>query len=282
VTTGRTIWQAQDCAWWTRERVTELGEEFGPAGPAVANWLECQAKLQNSGGKVKAGYRAIARGAFLEDGADQAERIVRFAVAIEFLTGFEEGSRTFVATVAAFKSDQSRGRDTITKGDRRTGEPTVASEESPRTTPDNPGQGPTCPTSPRERRGEERTEETNNKAASQPVEPARLDDARQRLQAATVTRIFEYWQTTCGHPDAKLLNDRRRKVQARLKEGYTEQQIRSAIDGAAAGAYVNDDGKRFDDLELICRSSAKLEDFIGRSPGNNTPNAAAGGYTRND
>lgn len=279
MTSGRTIWQAQDCSWWLRERVVELGEEFGPAGPAVANWLECQAKLQNASGKVKAGYRAIARGAFLHGGAEEAERVVRFAVAIGFLTNLEEGSRTFVATVSAYRSDQSRGRDTITKGDRRTGEPTVESGETDRTTPDKPGQDPTSPVAPRERREEERRGE-DNKAASQPVEPARLDDARHRLQSAIVDRLFQHWQAACGHPTAKLTNDRRGKVQARLKEGYTEAQIRTAIDGAARAAFVNDDGKRFDDLELICRSGSKLEGFIDRA--STDPPAAAGGYTRND
>lgn len=142
---GRTIWQAQDCAWWLRERITELGEEFGPAGPAVANWLECQAKLQNAGGLVKTGYRAIARGAFLTGGAEEAERIVRFAVDVGFLHGFEEGTRTFEAVVSAFKADQARGRDTMNKQDKREAEVTAQSEEPPRTRPDKTGQDRTCP-----------------------------------------------------------------------------------------------------------------------------------------
>lgn len=78
--------------------------------------------------------------------------------------------------------------------------------------------------------------------------------------------LIDYWKARCQHPSAKATSERRRKVQARLREGYTPQQIRTAIDGAAVGAFVNDAGKRFDDLELICRTGSKLESFIDRAP----------------
>jgi hypothetical protein len=55
------------------------------------------------------------------------------------------------------------------------------------------------------------------------------------------------------------------KLSARLSEGYTPEQIRAAIDGAAAQPFVNEAGKVFDDLELICRSGSKLEGFIDRA-----------------
>jgi hypothetical protein len=82
---------------------------------------------------------------------------------------------------------------------------------------------------------------------------------------------FEYWQARCNHPNAKPTAERVRKIEARYAEGYTSEQVRSAIDGAARGAYVDDSGKRFDDIELICRSGSKLESFIQRASGSVTP-----------
>lgn len=92
-------------------------------------------------------------------------------------------------------------------------------------------------------------------------------DARERVdgEQRTVSDIFEYWKVRCRHLTAKPTRERLEKVKARLKEGYTVEQIRSAIDGAACGAFVNDSGKRFDDLELICRTGSKLESFIDRA-----------------
>lgn len=92
---------------------------------------------------------------------------------------------------------------------------------------------------------------------------------------AVASRLFSHWQQACGHPTARFTRDRRSKVEARLREGYAEQQIQRAIDGAAQAAFVNDAGKRFDDLELICRSGSKVEDFIGRAGlANNRPKSS--------
>ena len=77
--------------------------------------------------------------------------------------------------------------------------------------------------------------------------------------------LIDYWKARCQHPAAKATRDRRQKVAARLREGYTPDDIRTGIDGAAIGAYVNDAGKRFDDIELICRSGSKLESFMERA-----------------
>jgi hypothetical protein len=90
--------------------------------------------------------------------------------------------------------------------------------------------------------------------------PTTTDD-----QHAVVAReLFEHWQRACRHPTAKFTRDRQAKIKARLAEGYTPDDIRAAIDGAARGAFTNDQGVRFDDLELICRSGSKLESFLHR------------------
>jgi hypothetical protein len=122
-TSGRTIWQAQDVAYYERERVVLLGTRFGPAGITVANWLECKAKAQNDDGMVKAGYAAIARGAFIP-GADEelVQQIVAFMVEIKFLKQFNAGEYTFVAEVAAFKEDQPRGHRALKRAFERAAE----------------------------------------------------------------------------------------------------------------------------------------------------------------
>lgn len=84
-------------------------------------------------------------------------------------------------------------------------------------------------------------------------------------QRSVVIDLFEHWQLRCSKPSSKPTRERLEKVKARLNEGYTVEQIRTAIDGAACGAFVNDSGKRFDDLELICRTGSKLESFIDRA-----------------
>lgn len=99
---------------------------------------------------------------------------------------------------------------------------------------------------------------------SDKTEPTVIDQAPAPTKALT-DDLFAYWKTECGHPKARPTAVRINAVKARLKEGYTVDEIRAGIDGAAKQPFVNAAGKAFDDLELICRNGVKLEDFIGRA-----------------
>lgn len=82
---------------------------------------------------------------------------------------------------------------------------------------------------------------------------------------ASVDEIFTYWQSRCDHPGAKLTAERKTKIIGRLKDGYSVDQIKTAIDGCASSRFhrgENENGKRYDDIELICRNGSKLENFI--------------------
>lgn len=97
------------------------------------------------------------------------------------------------------------------------------------------------------------------------ADPAGQDATDGKVAAlAAARRLIAYWQQQCSHPSAKATPERLAKLGARLRDGYTEAEIRKAIDGAAAAAFTNDDGHKFDDLTLICRNGSKLEDFIAR------------------
>jgi hypothetical protein len=87
----------------------------------------------------------------------------------------------------------------------------------------------------------------------------------QMVEAPLISAIFDYWRLQCrkGRKSVKLGDKRRAAVKGRLRDGYTPKQIRIAIDGAVVGAFEKD-GRRFDDLELICRDEVTLERFIAR------------------
>jgi hypothetical protein len=80
---------------------------------------------------------------------------------------------------------------------------------------------------------------------------------------AMAERLFEYWKQECCHPHSQLGEKREAALLAMLAK-YTPHQIGMAIKGAAVGAYVDEKGKRHDELELICRNEVKLESFIDR------------------
>jgi len=83
---------------------------------------------------------------------------------------------------------------------------------------------------------------------------------------ADVDLVFNYWQSRLDHPGSKLTPKRRQRIVSRLKDNYTVDQIKQAIDGCALSPFhqgLNDNQTKYDDIELICRDGEKIEKFIG-------------------
>ena len=59
----------------------------------------------------------------------------------------------------------------------------------------------------------------------------------------------------------KLTKERRGKIQARLAEGATVEELKQAVDGCFATPW-NVEG-RFTDIELICRNAGKVDRYKG-------------------
>jgi hypothetical protein len=95
----------------------------------------------------------------------------------------------------------------------------------------------------------------------------------------SVRTVFEYWQKKLGHPDAKLSDDRKGKIVARLREGITPEHLMRAVDGCAASPYHmgdNTNGRRYDSIELIFRNAGKVDEFAAiTKPGDKPPDTQA-------
>lgn len=83
---------------------------------------------------------------------------------------------------------------------------------------------------------------------------------KQGARAGDVQTIFDYWRATCGHERARLGAKRTQAVDAILAMGYTVDDVKEAIDGLAATAFEKD-GKRYDDLELVCRNEVQVDKY---------------------
>jgi len=108
---------------------------------------------------------------------------------------------------------------------------------------------------------------SNNEILNKDAEPAPAAPAAAVIvKTQDVVEVFGFWQTWCEHPDAKLIPGKHRDkaIRDRMKEGYDRQYIKLAIIGVTLIPHnmgLNDRHRKFDDIELICRSSIKLEQF---------------------
>lgn len=76
--------------------------------------------------------------------------------------------------------------------------------------------------------------------------------------------VFAYWKEIHGHPKARLDDKRKRLLAHALKE-YPPEDLKRAIDGCKLSPHhqgKNDKGTVYDDIELICRDSKHIEQFI--------------------
>ncbi|MBK1717291.1 hypothetical protein [Thiocystis violacea] len=85
-----------------------------------------------------------------------------------------------------------------------------------------------------------------------------------------VQHIFTHWQQAMNKPRAKLDTKRRAAIAARLKDGYSVEDLLSAVDGCKGSAWhqgQNDRHRPFNDLSLICRDGAHVEQFLDLATG---------------
>ena len=107
----------------------------------------------------------------------------------------------------------------------------------------------------KERKGKERNREQGKEQGVMSAKPDQCED------------IFNYWVDVMGKSKSttKLTPKRKKVIGARLKDGYTVENIQQAITNCSNDPFSMGDNDRrtaFNDIELICRSGEKLESFI--------------------
>lgn len=103
--------------------------------------------------------------------------------------------------------------------------------------------------------------------------PSRQKAGKGAKVTAEEQEVYEHW-IACWKRDVKgsripnLSPKRLGKIRERLKDGYGVNDLKTAIDGAFASPFHSgirpdgEQGQRFQDLELICRSAEKTDAFL--------------------
>lgn len=96
--------------------------------------------------------------------------------------------------------------------------------------------------------------------------------------SAQVREVFDFWRETLGHTTSKLDGKREHAITARLKAGFSVDDLRQAILGCSLTPHnmgQNDKGQRYDDIELICRNASNTERFMANATNPPIPKARA-------
>lgn len=80
-----------------------------------------------------------------------------------------------------------------------------------------------------------------------------------------IAEVFEHWQTTLQHPNAKLDKKRKACIRQALALGFSVEQLQSAIVGCSLTPHNlghNERGERYDGLHVIFKNADNIERFI--------------------
>lgn len=130
---------------------------------------------------------------------------------------------------------------------------------------------------------------TFNSASASPSQATEFNNSNSRLATANrslrqaegnggaalrlAEEVFDYWRAKL-HPRAKLTVKRRKYICARLRDGYTVEQLKRAVDGCAASSFHqgdNEEGRLYDDITTIFRAGHKVEQHIAYAESNAAP-----------
>lgn len=91
------------------------------------------------------------------------------------------------------------------------------------------------------------------------------DNDTKRSLVEQARRVFEFWREFMKHPKAALDAKREKAITARLRDGYSVDDLTLAVKGCKLTPHnmgKNDRNTVYDDIELICRDAAHVDRFI--------------------
>lgn len=90
--------------------------------------------------------------------------------------------------------------------------------------------------------------------------------------AEQARRVFGFWREHMKHPKAALDDKREKAIKARLRDGYSVDDLMLAVKGCRLTPHnmgKNDRNQVYDDVELICRDAAHVDRFIATASASN-------------
>lgn len=134
-------------------------------------------------------------------------------------------------------------------------------DEHASSTPLNPSEGEG---KGREGKGKEGKRELTRESRDDVSEDNSVDESKE-LEAKQIREVFEYWKTVLNHPRVKFTDQDKSKIRARLREGFSVEDLKSAVDGNKSSPFhqgANDTGAVHDGIGLIFRNRDKTRNFI--------------------
>lgn len=97
-----------------------------------------------------------------------------------------------------------------------------------------------------------------------PLATPKLSKPQQESNA--VLEVFKFWQKETGRSKTRLVPERRDKIRARLRQGFTIQDLKDAVTGATLSEH-HSKNQEWLDITTIFKNGSVVENHIARKRG---------------
>lgn len=104
----------------------------------------------------------------------------------------------------------------------------------------------------------------------------------EQTSSDSVRQVFNHWQSEHNHPTAKLDDKRRKRIHARLAQGFSVDELCKAITGAKFDTWLmgkNPSAKIYDGIDTLLRDAAQVEKLRDLADNEHARAIAKGQYT---
>lgn len=192
----------------------------------------------------------------MRDNQDEIKTVLE-----DFFTETEEGFKQFRidSDIASYMAKAESARINGKKG----GRPRKTEDKAKKTQSVNSANPDE--TEVKAKKSESKANQEPRTINQEPLTINQIKDQSAKAKANEPYEIFTYWKEIMNKNNSSQFTAKRMKVvKDRLKDGYTVEQIKQAIYGCSVTPHnigQNEQGKRFDCLELICRNGENVERF---------------------
>ncbi len=117
-----------------------------------------------------------------------------------------------------------------------------------------------------------RSEFSDTSAGADPFELESPDpkkpDPKKLAEAAAVQAVFDHWVRVMGKDRSKLDESKAKKIRARLREGFSVDDLKTAIDGCRSSPHhmgQNDTGTPYNSVVSVFKDGTRVEEHVERA-----------------
>jgi hypothetical protein len=96
-----------------------------------------------------------------------------------------------------------------------------------------------------------------------------VKEEKKETYTSACKQVFDHWKTVMEKDRSRFTAEKRRHIEARLREGFTVEELKQVVTAAKNDPFTmgdNDRNKAFNEIDNLYRNATRVEKFLGSKP----------------